>query len=114
MNIDETIEKVRSSRDYRRSAENREWLAEIENDLERLKTDEAFQNIDQIKILRSRIKSIIVSASKRLIDEDDAEKRLKIKADRDAFTWLLRYFSRDIDKEMAEIDGKLQDVLERS
>lgn len=108
---DQALKKIRKSKDYLRSEDNREWLSEVEKDLEQLKTDAAFQKLDQVKMLRQKIKSIIVSASKRLVDEDDVQKRLKIKADREAYVWLLRYFSKNIDREMAEINEKLNEKL---
>lgn len=112
MNHEQALAKIKKSRDFRSIEDNRQWIAEVERDLEKLKTDDAFLKTDQVKALKLRIKSIIVSASKRLIDEDEPSARLRIKADRDAYTWLLRYFSKDVDKEMQEIEDKLNEKLE--
>lgn len=111
MDTDQAIKRIKRSREYRLDPDNREYISEIERDLEQLKTDAAFQKLDQVKIIRSRIKSIIVSARLRLVEEDDAQKRLQMKADLNAYKWLLRFFSRNVDKEMEEINEKLNDKL---
>lgn len=109
--LDETLKRIKKSRDYLSDPENREYIADIERDLESLKTDAAFQKLDQIKMLRARIKSVIYSCRVKLMEEDNPQKRLRIKADRDSYTWLLHFFSRDTEKELQAIEDKLEERL---
>lgn len=109
---DKVIKDIKKSRAYQSDEDNRAYISEVEKELEQLKTDAAFQKLDQVKFIRSRIKSIIVSANLKLIEEDDSRERMKVKADRDAYIWLLRFFSRNVDKEVADITRKLEEKLE--
>lgn len=110
METDKAIEKLKKTRAYR-DPDNRAYVADLEREFERIKTDAAFQKLDQVKMIRSRLKSVITSASLRLVEEDDPEARRKIKADKEAFVWLLRFFSRNVEREMAEINEKVNELL---
>lgn len=109
--INDTLKRVKSGKDYRHSEENQEYISGIEKELESLKSQEGFLKIDYIVSLRKKLKSVIVAAKLRLLEEDDLEKRQQIKADIKSFQFLLPFFARNVDKEYAEIEQKLQEML---
>lgn len=111
METEKALSSIKRSRTYKNSPDNQDYIAQIEKDFERLKTDKAFQEIDQVKMIRQKMKSIIVAANLKLIQEDDAEKRLKIKADIASYKWLMQFFTRNVEREMAEINAKLNEHL---
>lgn len=108
--IEDVIAEIKKSRDYL-DPENEREVTALEKTLEKLKTDRAFLELDYIKDIRKRIKSIILNVKIQLADEDDLEKRIRLKADRDAYIWLLGFVSRDVDKELEEINKRAREML---
>lgn len=108
---EDALTRIRKSRDYLQSDDNKSEVDDLEKRFEKLKTDKAFLDLDYIKDIKKRIKSILVDIKVKLAEEDDTDKRRVMKSDRDSYTWLLKFFSRDVEKELGEVNAKANEML---
>ncbi len=110
MKTEDALAKIRKSRDYL-DPENQKEVDALEKQFEKLKTDRAFLELDYIKSIKNKIKSIILNIKLKLTDEDDTDARIRMKADRDSYIWLLSLVSRDVDKEMDDVNKRANELL---
>lgn len=107
---EDAIEKIKKSRSYL-DPENQQEVERLEKKFEKLKTDEAFLKLDYIKDIKKRIKSILLNIKIKLAEEDDPDKRRAMKSDRESYTWLLHFFSLDVEKELSDINNRANELL---
>lgn len=108
---EETIDRLKNTREYRVDEDNRYEVDRLERRLETLRAKTDFLSQDYVVDIVKRLKSIILSINMRLREEDDSEKRRVYKSDRSAYRRLLTWFSTDVENDLAEIEDRAETML---
>lgn len=114
METQKAIIKLKKTSSYKYDEDNREYVENLEKDFEKAVSKRAFLDQDYVKEMVIKLKSILSDIRKRLVEEDDEMQRIKLKADRSAYETLLGWLSRDIDKQLNEINQKVNEILEET
>lgn len=114
METGKALDKIKKSREYRADDDNKLYVDALEKSFQKAVSRKAFLDQDYIQDIVLKIKSILADIRKSLIEEDDEIKRIQLKSDRDAYLKVLSWFSKDVDRELNEINNKVNEVLEET
>lgn len=105
------IDRLKESKEVRDDEENEIDVLRLERRFETLRAKSDFLQQDYVQDVVKRIKSIILSITQRLQEEDDSAKRLALKADRGAYRRVLTWFSSDVERDLAEVADRAKEML---
>lgn len=110
--LERNIDLIKRSSAYK-DPENRDYVESLEKRIDKIKADADFLNLDYVKDIVKKLKSVLLDIRLKLVDEDDSEKRRVLKCDQAAYERVLSWFSRDINTELASINDRAEDILEK-
>jgi len=107
----DTIDQLKDSREVQNDEDNEVEVLRLERKFERLRAKGDFLQQDYVQDIAKRLKSIILSITLQLQEQDDTEKRRKLKSDRSSYRRVLTWFSDDIESDLKEVSDRANDML---
>lgn len=107
----DTIDRIKESREFKEDPENQSEVLRLERKFETIRAKSDFLQQDYVRDVVRRLKSVILSITRQLQEEDDPKKRMVLKCDRMAYRRVLTWFSDDIEHDLEEIADRAETML---